>query len=201
MIRLGFTALKPRQCTLDVQCYGWWISCVRGLDQCQNQWWVPGAAHVPGCPGTGICPDCFSSLCFHYQWGMRFSYSFLVLEVKQSCLEENSRGLFHILMWSNPSIIPRAMQSFCRGNRECICVHVSCWGSLGMSVLSDWGSSPVCDPGTSELLLQKLGWAYMWQFALWLGFLAWLLSTGAVAHKSSSTMSRTNLEVHISSTC
>lgn len=30
----------------------------------------------------------------------------------------------------------------------------------------------------------------------WPGFLAWLPSTGAVAHKSSSTVSRTNLEVH-----
>lgn len=37
-------------------------------------------------------------------------------------------------------------------------------------MLSDPGSSPVYDPGTSELVLQKLGWAYKWQFALLAGF-------------------------------
>lgn len=66
-------------------------------------------------------------------------------------------------------MIPRAMQSFCTGNREYTHVQLSCWGSLGRSVLSGHGSSPVCDPGTSELVLQKLGWVYMWQFALLAG--------------------------------
>lgn len=115
------------------------------------------------CSGTGFCPDCFLSHCFRYQWGMRFSYSSLVLEVKQSCLEENGRGLFHILIWSNPSTIPRAI---CTGNRKYIRVQLSCCGSQGRSVLSDRGSSPVCDPGTPELVLQELGRAYKWQFAL-----------------------------------
>lgn len=45
-------------------------------------------------------------------------------------------------------------------------MQLSCCGSQDRSVLSDRGSSPVCDPGTSELILQKLGRAYKWQFAL-----------------------------------
>lgn len=60
VIRLGFTALKPRQCTLG--CSMLWvlgIPCWRF--ESVPEFWAPVAAHVPGCPGTGICSDCFSS--------------------------------------------------------------------------------------------------------------------------------------------
>lgn len=43
------------------------------------------------------------------------------VEVKQSCQDENGRGLLHILVCSNPSLIPRAIQGFCMRNR----VHIS----------------------------------------------------------------------------
>lgn len=59
--------------------------------------WAPVAAHVPGCSGTGFCPDCF----FFFSLPVRseiFLTHCLVLEVKQSCDEENGRGLVHILI-------------------------------------------------------------------------------------------------------
>lgn len=106
MIRFGLATLLPEHCTPECS-VSWVVGIPCWRFESTPDPWAPVAAHVPGCSGTGFCPDGFSSHCFNCQWGMRFSYSLLVLEVKQSCLEEKGRGLFHILIWSNPSLIPR----------------------------------------------------------------------------------------------
>ena len=100
--------------------------------------WTPIVAHlivllmrVAVCFSSRFFGGCFLSHCFcqflqRYRLRMRtfldFSHSVLLLEAKQSCLEENGRGLLYILIGSNPSPFPRAIQSFCTGNRVSTCI-------------------------------------------------------------------------------
>lgn len=66
--------------------------------------------------------------------------------------------------------MPRAIQSFCMGNREHIYLQLLHRWSQSRSELCNPKNSSVCDMGTFEHVLHKLVWAYKWQFAL----LAWL---------------------------
>ena len=137
-----------------------------------------------------------------YWLGLRtflgFSCSVLLLAVKQSsCLEENGRGLLHILTWSNPSLIPRGVQSFCTGNRETMCICNSRAGGPRVSLCS-------LTLGTAQyVILAHLSLLCISRFGPTSGslpfrqaFLAWLPGTDAVAQKSSNAVSRSNLEVH-----